>query len=198
MVTCKIWSIMHTWFLNVTAERVKCSFFSVSTELLALADLETKREPFRMWMSKFSRVALPALQRSTSAMARPALRACSRPGLQTAGQVSSRLTSVQLRGQQTLGSASLPLARHSVRHARALDEERMMEVEWEDGGQSLYPFTWLRDNCQCPLCTLESAQARKLLMADLDIHTGVDTVEVINDNKVSCSEVHKLCINYLY
>ena len=138
-----------------------------------------------MWMSAFSRVALPALQRSTSAMACQALRACRRPG-QAAGPLPSRLTAAQFRGQQTLGSASLPLARHSVRHVRALDEERLMEVEWEDGGQSLYPFTWLRDNCQCPVCTLESAQARKLLMADLDVHTGVDVVEVTNDNKVGC------------
>lgn len=60
-----------------------------------------------------------------------------------------------------------------------------MEVEWEDGGHSLYPFTWLRDNCQCPLCYLQSAQARMLLMADVDIHSGVNAVEVTNDNKVS-------------
>ncbi|XP_033486142.1 gamma-butyrobetaine dioxygenase [Epinephelus lanceolatus] len=137
-----------------------------------------------MWMSKFARLALPALQRSTSAMACQALRACRGPG-RAAGPLPSCLTSVQLRGQHTLGSASVPLARHSVRHVRALDEERMMEVEWEDGGHSLYPFTWLRDNCQCPLCTLESAQARKLLMSNLDIYTGVDVVEVTNDNKVS-------------
>ncbi|XP_026175390.1 gamma-butyrobetaine dioxygenase [Mastacembelus armatus] len=133
-----------------------------------------------MWMSTLARFALPALQRSTSAMVCQSLRACRTPGL-----LPSCLTSVQLRGQHTLGSASRPVARHSVRHVRALDEERLIEVEWEDGGHSLYPFTWLRDNCQCPLCTLQSAQARKLLMADLDIHAGVDIVEVTNDNKVS-------------
>ncbi|CAK6974915.1 gamma-butyrobetaine dioxygenase [Scomber scombrus] len=137
-----------------------------------------------MWLSTFSRFALPALQRSTSAMTCQALRACRRPGL-AANPLRACLTSAQLRGHQTLGSASLPEARHSMRHVRALDEDRLLEVEWEDGGQSLYPFTWLRDNCQCPLCTLQSAQARKLLMADLDIHTGVDVVEVTNDNKVS-------------
>lgn len=150
-----------------------------------------------MWMSKFSRFALPALQRSTSAVAWQALRACRRPG-QAAGLPPSCLTSVQLRGQQTLGSASLPVARHSVRHVRALDEERLMEVEWEDGGHSLYPFTWLRDNCQCPQCTLESAQARKLLMSDLDIHTGLDTVEVNNDNKVGWSYYLTLFFRVLY
>ncbi|XP_047437131.1 gamma-butyrobetaine dioxygenase [Mugil cephalus] len=137
-----------------------------------------------MWMSTFARLALPALQRSTSAVACQALRACRRAG-PAAAPLSYRLTPVQLRGQHTLGSASLPVACHSVRHVRALDEERLMEVEWEDGGHSLYPFTWLRDNCQCPLCTLQSAQARTLLLSDLDIHTGVDVVEVTNDNKVS-------------
>ncbi|KAK5874328.1 hypothetical protein PBY51_019283 [Eleginops maclovinus] len=137
-----------------------------------------------MWMSPLAHVARQALQRGTSAMACQALRAYSRPR-RPAGPLTSCLNSMQLRGQHTLGSAALPLARHSVRQVRALDEERLMEVEWEDGGHSVYPFTWLRDNCQCPLCTLESAQARKLLMADLDIHTGVDVVEVTNDNQVS-------------
>lgn len=128
-------------------------------------------------MSMFARFALPALQRSTSA--RQALRAH-----HTQGLLPPCLTSAKLRRQHTLGSASFPLVRHSVRHVRALDEERLMEVEWEDGGHSLYPFTWLRDNCQCPLCTLHSAKARKLLMSDLDIHTGVAAVEVTADNKV--------------
>lgn len=136
-------------------------------------------------MNTFTRFALPAVQRSTPLMTSLAVRACPRPG-QVAGLPPACLTSVQLRGQQTLGSAVPSVARHPVRQARALDEERLVEVEWEDGGQSLYPFTWLRDNCQCPLCTLQSAQARKLLIADVDINTGVDIVEVINDDKVGC------------
>ncbi|XP_041845859.1 gamma-butyrobetaine dioxygenase isoform X2 [Melanotaenia boesemani] len=143
-----------------------------------------RRKHSEMWMSTFARFVLPALHRSTSATACQALRACRRPG---PGAVSppSCLTAVHIRGQHTLGPASVPLVCHSMRHVRALDEERLMEVEWEDGERSLYPFTWLRDNCQCPLCTLQSAQARLLLLADLDIHTGVEVVEVNNDNKVS-------------
>ncbi|KAF7655725.1 hypothetical protein LDENG_00051670 [Lucifuga dentata] len=137
-----------------------------------------------MWMSTLARFTLPALQRSSSAFACRGLWACGKPG-QPAGRSSSCLTLVQHRGHQTLVSASVPMAPHGVRHARALDEERLMEVEWEDGGQSLYPFTWLRDNCQCPMCTLHSAQARKLLLCDVDIHTGVDVVQVTSDNKVS-------------
>ncbi|XP_028257370.1 gamma-butyrobetaine dioxygenase [Parambassis ranga] len=139
-----------------------------------------------MWMTTFARFGLPALQRSASAMAcRTLTAACHRPQPASLAALPSRRTSPQHRGQHTLGSASIPMAHHSVRHVRALDEERMMEVEWECGGHSLYPFTWLRDNCQCPLCTLQSAQARTLLLCDLDIHTGVDVVEVTNDNKVS-------------
>lgn len=117
-------------------------------------------------------------------MACQAQRVCFRPEW-TSGRLRSQLPSVQLRGQQTLGSVSRPQAQHSVRHVRALNEERLMEVEWEDGAHSLYPFTWLRDNCQCPMCTLESAQARKLLMSNIDIHTGVDVVELTTDGKVS-------------
>ncbi|KAF0042873.1 gamma-butyrobetaine dioxygenase isoform X2 [Scophthalmus maximus] len=137
-----------------------------------------------MWMSTLARVARPALQRSTSAVACQAGRACRRPG-HAAGPLPSRPTLTHVRGQQTLVSASPPEARQTVRHARALEEERLVEVEWDDGGHSLYPLTWLRDNCQCPLCTLQSAQARQLLITDLDIHSGIHSVEVINDNKVS-------------
>ncbi|XP_022053975.2 gamma-butyrobetaine dioxygenase [Acanthochromis polyacanthus] len=133
-----------------------------------------------MWMSTFARFALPALQRSTGVAARRVLGAYRAPV-----PPPSYLTSVQLRGQQTLSSASLPVGRHLVRQVRALNQERMVEVEWGDGGHSLYPFTWLRDNCQCPRCTHESAQARLLLLTDVDIHTGVKAVEVTNDNKVS-------------
>ncbi|XP_077375000.1 gamma-butyrobetaine dioxygenase [Festucalex cinctus] len=135
-------------------------------------------------LSTLARVSRPALQRCTSTVACQTVKFCRRPE-KIPHLPSARLTLVQLRGHQTLGSASLPVASHSVRHARALDEERLVEVEWEDGGQSLYPFTWLRDNCQCSLCTLQSAQARKLLMSDLDIHTGINIVEVTNDSKLS-------------
>lgn len=112
-----------------------------------------------------------------------AMKACRRMELPAP---SFCMTPVHIRRHQTLGSAPMPLAAHSMRHVRALDEERLMAVDWEDGGQSLYPFTWLRDNCQCPHCTLQSAEARLLLMADLDIHTGMDSVEVTKDGKVSC------------
>lgn len=135
-------------------------------------------------MSRFARVSLPILQRRTPALSGPVLRAAPRTEA-AAGRLRWTLPSVQVCGQHTLGSAPVPSSRQSVRHAQALKKERMVRVDWEDGGHSLYPFTWLRDNCQCPMCMLESAQARKLLMSDVDVNTGVDSVDVTRDSKVS-------------
>lgn len=89
-------------------------------------------------------------------------------------------------GYQTLAAVPLPTGGVStvVRHAQALDHKRLLQVEWDDGSCSLYPFTWLRDNCQCPMCMLHSAQARSLLFIDLDVHTGIDQVQITENNKV--------------
>lgn len=89
-------------------------------------------------------------------------------------------------GYQTLTANPLPTVGGStvVKHAQVLDHKRLLQVEWEDGSCSFYPFTWLRDNCQCPLCTLQSAQARSLLFTDLDVHTGMDQVQITDNNKV--------------
>ncbi|XP_051945088.1 gamma-butyrobetaine dioxygenase-like [Xyrauchen texanus] len=89
-------------------------------------------------------------------------------------------------GNQTLAAAPLPLTGGSqgVRQAQALYQERLLKIDWDDGTSSLYPFTWLRDNCQCPNCMLQSAQARSLLLSDLDVHIRMDQVQLM-DNKVS-------------
>ncbi|XP_061101287.1 gamma-butyrobetaine dioxygenase [Conger conger] len=90
------------------------------------------------------------------------------------------------RGHQTLMAAPLPQgAGPSIRQVQAMHAERLVQVEWEDGSRSLYPSVWLRDNCQCPACTLQSAQARSLLVSQLDIDTTVDRVTVMEPTKVS-------------
>lgn len=136
-----------------------------------------------MWVRAFSRLASPAVRRSASAVASRAPRVRCGPE-RALGPLPFPLPSLQLRGQQTLSPVSRPRAQPPVRSVRALTEERLVEVVWEDGGRSLYPFTWLRDNCQCPLCTLDSAQARKMLLSNLDINTGVDAVELTSDGQV--------------
>ncbi|KAM4721856.1 gamma-butyrobetaine dioxygenase [Rhinophrynus dorsalis] len=72
-----------------------------------------------------------------------------------------------------------------IRNVEALDAERFVRIHWEDGGHSLYPFVWLRDNCQCPECFLQSAKARKLPIENLDVNTKVRDVALNKSNKVS-------------
>ncbi|XP_072277928.1 gamma-butyrobetaine dioxygenase [Pyxicephalus adspersus] len=72
-----------------------------------------------------------------------------------------------------------------IQHLEVLDAQRFVCVHWKDGGQSLYPYVWLRDNCQCPQCFLQSAKARKLPIEDLDVNTGLEKVNLYNGNKVS-------------
>lgn len=73
----------------------------------------------------------------------------------------------------------------AIRQVQALDAERYVSVWWEDGTRSLYPYVWLRDNCQCAHCFLHSAKARKLLLADLDVTTRLERVTLTEPTKVS-------------
>lgn len=57
-----------------------------------------------------------------------------------------------------------------IQKAEALERAHLMQVVWDDGGESLYPAVWLRDNCQCSDCYLDSAKARKLLLEALDVN----------------------------
>ncbi|XP_047632070.1 gamma-butyrobetaine dioxygenase [Phacochoerus africanus] len=61
----------------------------------------------------------------------------------------------------------------SIQNAEALDGAHLMQVLWQDGTKSLFPAVWLRDNCQCPDCYLDSAKARKLLLEALDVNIGI-------------------------
>ncbi|KAI5762315.1 unnamed protein product [Gulo gulo] len=61
----------------------------------------------------------------------------------------------------------------AIQKAAVLDGAHLMQVFWQDGAESLYPAVWLRDNCQCPDCYLDSAKARKLLIEALDVNIGI-------------------------
>ncbi|XP_004644181.1 gamma-butyrobetaine dioxygenase [Octodon degus] len=60
-----------------------------------------------------------------------------------------------------------------IQKAETLDRAHVMQVVWDDGGESLYPAVWLRDNCQCSDCYLDSAKARKLLLEALDVNINI-------------------------
>ncbi|XP_045413653.1 gamma-butyrobetaine dioxygenase [Lemur catta] len=62
----------------------------------------------------------------------------------------------------------------AIQKAKALDGAHLMQILWHDGAESLYPAVWLRDNCQCSDCYLDSAKARKLLFEALDVNIGIE------------------------
>lgn len=61
----------------------------------------------------------------------------------------------------------------AIQKAEVLDGAHLMQILWHDGEESFYPAVWLRDNCQCPNCYLDSAKARKLLVEALDVNIGI-------------------------
>ncbi|KAK1159724.1 gamma-butyrobetaine dioxygenase, partial [Acipenser oxyrinchus oxyrinchus] len=73
----------------------------------------------------------------------------------------------------------------AIRQVQALDAERYVSIQWEDGTWSLYPYVWLWDNCQWAHCFLHLAKARRLLLADLDVTTAMERVTLTEPTKVS-------------
>ncbi|XP_023974656.1 gamma-butyrobetaine dioxygenase [Physeter macrocephalus] len=61
----------------------------------------------------------------------------------------------------------------AIQKAEAQDGAHLMRILWQDGAESVYPAVWLRDNCQCPDCYLDSAKARKLLIEALDVNISI-------------------------
>ncbi|XP_043222921.1 gamma-butyrobetaine dioxygenase-like [Amphibalanus amphitrite] len=78
----------------------------------------------------------------------------------------------------------------------ATDEAgRCLRVQWRDGSESLYPFVWLRDNCQCSACFLgHPTFVRSLVLRDLDVNTSVEACRVTSDGSelsVTWSDGHQ-------
>ena len=51
-------------------------------------------------------------------------------------------------------------------------------LDSKDGKTCVYPFVWLRDNCQCSSCFQPDAEARLMLFRDLDPLDSPQTVKV--------------------
>lgn len=72
----------------------------------------------------------------------------------------------------------------AVRTVRSAGGGRAVCVQWEDGSESRYPSVWLRDSCQCPVCFLPSAGARRLRLEDLDVDIVAKQVALADSKKV--------------
>lgn len=72
----------------------------------------------------------------------------------------------------------------AIQKVETSDKHRWFVVHWEDGNHSVYPYAWLRDNCQCPQCFLSSAKARKFAIKDLDVNISPEKI-ILTDSKIS-------------
>lgn len=75
-----------------------------------------------------------------------------------------------------------------IQKAEVLDGAHLMRIIWQDGADSIYPAVWLRDNCQCSDCYLDSAKARKLLIEALDVYIGIKDL-MFDRKKVTISKL---------
>ena len=54
----------------------------------------------------------------------------------------------------------------------------MLEITFIDGGSSnLFPYCWLRDNCQCSVCFDSDALCRKLTLEDWEHQDRPQTIQ---------------------
>ncbi|KAK8371992.1 hypothetical protein O3P69_014198 [Scylla paramamosain] len=63
-----------------------------------------------------------------------------------------------------------------------LQDQKMLQVRWEDSSVESYPYIWLRDNCQCPNCYHPFSQARRVMLKDLDLSVACVDVKVLHDD----------------
>lgn len=61
----------------------------------------------------------------------------------------------------------------------AVDQhKRLLNITWNDGDQTSYPYAWLRDSCQCSTCSHPATGARRLHFHELDFNLTPVNVEV--------------------
>ncbi len=65
-----------------------------------------------------------------------------------------------------------------IQKATILTDSKMLEVQVQGGEQLLFPFVWLRDNCQCEKCYHQISHGRMFPLMDLDIDTQPQHVKV--------------------
>ncbi|XP_063599129.1 gamma-butyrobetaine dioxygenase-like [Penaeus indicus] len=78
-------------------------------------------------------------------------------------------------------SATPDLTRPLPGLARASQGQNTLKVWWHDGESDELPYIWLRDNCQCPACFLETASSRVSRVTDLSLDVRPKEVCVSED-----------------
>lgn len=71
----------------------------------------------------------------------------------------------------------------SVSRIETNHEAKMLEVTWANGKTDIYPYVWLKDNCQCPTCFHPSSKSRIHLIQDLDVNIRPFTAELLGGSE---------------
>ncbi|KAG0714161.1 Gamma-butyrobetaine dioxygenase [Chionoecetes opilio] len=66
----------------------------------------------------------------------------------------------------------------TIAAANLQPDRQMLKVQWGSGGEDVYPYIWLRDNCQCPACFHPVSLARRLMLKDLSLSINGASVKV--------------------
>jgi len=79
----------------------------------------------------------------------------------------------------------------SITKAVQAEERRMLQVHWSWGEVSVYPWLWLRDNCQCKACFHAVSKCRTFYLHDLDLKIQPLQTKVTEDGvEVTWSDGH--------
>lgn len=76
---------------------------------------------------------------------------------------------------------------------------RCLEVTWNDGERTSYPYIWLRDNCQCSTCFHSTTLARRLLFHNIDFNVmpiNVETHSATQEVVITWSDDHRSVFRY--
>ncbi|KAG0713429.1 Gamma-butyrobetaine dioxygenase [Chionoecetes opilio] len=71
----------------------------------------------------------------------------------------------------------------TIASAHPQPDTKILKVRWKDGSEDMYPYLWLRDNCQCPNCFHPVSLSRRFSMKDLDPSLDCVSVQVNNDGE---------------
>ncbi|KAG0718618.1 Gamma-butyrobetaine dioxygenase [Chionoecetes opilio] len=93
------------------------------------------------------------------------------------------LTTTHTRGSTHPTPTPAAAHHHAPGIKKAEARKEMLEVTFVDGNSSLFPYCWLRDNCQCPQCFDAAAPCRKLTLEDWHHDDCPTSVQVEEDGE---------------
>lgn len=99
-------------------------------------------------------------------------------------RLSSRLIRCQHRG---LAASSRYLSKFLISNVEESPAKKMVSITWQDKTSDVYPYIYLRDNCQCPECFFRESNQRLVdVVRDVDINVKPTKVE-LSDNRSNLS-----------